>query len=298
MSGKSTPETPAAEASERPYAALTERALAYITTNGGSVPEDVLVRHVFGNSGSPAIWRPLLRNVLAGEGEKVLLVNEHWSLIRESTTSGAEVLNEFIAIDVETTGLKPSSQRIIEIALYRYRQGKLAERYETLLNPGREIPAFITNLTSIRNEDVEYAPGFAEVAEQVVEFIGDALLIGHNVRFDISFMNAELKRVDREPLINERLDTLTLAVRYIHNLRKPSLDRVASALGLPPRRIHRAGGDAQMTAEAALRLVEMATRTGVSTIDDLKGGALPGGHRPRDDVGRARAVLDLSLIHI
>lgn len=278
------------------YSALCERALAFIRTNGGSVHEDALVRHVFGNNGSVAIWRPLLRGVLAGEADAVTLVDDRWSLIREPAASGPAILDEFIAIDVETTGLRPINQRMIEIALHRYRDGQPSEKFETLLNPGREIPAFITTLTSIRNEDVEFAPSFADVAANVVEFIGDALLIGHNIRFDISFVSAELKRAGHEPLVNERLDTLTLAVRYLNNLKKPSLDRVASRLGLQPRDIHRAGRDAQLTAEAALRLVEIAARTGVASIDDLKAKTATGQQRPRDHVGRARSLMDRSWL--
>ncbi len=116
------------------------------------------------------------------------------------------------------------------------------------------------------------------------------------MRFDISFVNAELKRAGHEPLVNERLDTMTMAIRYLTNLRKPSLDRVASRLGLQPRDIHRAGRDARLTAEAALRLVQIAARTGVTSVDDLKAKTATGRHRPRDDVGRARSVMDRSWL--
>jgi DNA polymerase III subunit epsilon len=274
------------------YDALCERAYAFVESKGGAAHEDVLARHVFGHTGSVTIWKPLLRSVLAPISDKLVLVNEHWSLIRESGIAGIAILDSFVAVDVETTGLRPRDQRVIEVALYRYQDGALSERYETLLNPGREIPQFIQTLTGIRNEDVEHAPSFTDVAATVSEFIGDALLVGHNVRFDISFLNAELKRAGLESLVNERLDTLTLANRYLHSVRKPSLDRVASALGLPARDIHRAGRDAQLTAEVALRLADMAGRTGVTTLDGLRGAAVPGEPRPRDDVGRARSVLD------
>ncbi len=279
------------------YNALCERALSFIDQKGGSVHEDALVRHVFGNAGSIAIWRPLLRNVMAEQAGAVALVNEHWTLVQgEVEAPNGSVLAEFVAIDVETTGLKPGAQRVIEIALYRYREGKLVERFESLVNPGRPIPEFITRLTTIRDMDVAEAPAFELLAERTLEFIGDAILVGHNVRFDISFINAELKRAGHLPLINERLDTLTLAVRYLNNLRKPSLDRVATAVGLQPRDIHRAGADAALTAEVALRLAAIAARAGVRSVDDLKTMAMPAQQRPRDDVGRGRAVMDRSWL--
>jgi DNA polymerase III epsilon subunit family exonuclease len=279
------------------YDALTDRALGYIRDNGGSVHEDQLVRHVFGSSGSPAIWRPLLRGVLASEVEQVVLINDHWSLIRAETVAGATILRDFIAIDVETTGLKPVQHRTIEIALHRYIDGKVAERFETFVNPGRVLPRFITELTGIRDEDLEYAPVFGDVADRIVEFLGDALLVGHNIRFDLSFLNQELRRAGREKLFNPRIDTLTLAMRYLKQVRKPSLDRVAAAVGIPPRSMHRAGGDAQMTAEAALRLVEIASRTGVTSLEDLKAGGGAAPDRPRDGVGRARSVLDRAWLN-
>src|SRR5699024_6315647 len=132
------------------------------------------------------------------------------------------LLDEFVALDVETTGLKPSRQRMIEIAAVRYRHGRIEDSFETLLSPERGIPEFITKLTSITNEHVREAPTFAQVAGDVVEFIGDSLIVGHNVRFDMNFMNAELDRVQAPSLINERLDTMGLAVRLLKSLRKPS----------------------------------------------------------------------------
>jgi len=275
------------------YGTLCERAVQYIQGRGGATNEDLLIAHVFGNTGSLALWRPLLRSVLAADERVVFRADGLWSLVTAAGEIGASpILDEFVAIDVETTGLRPSKQRVIEIALYRFRGGELVERLESLINPGRAIPSYISNLTTITNTHVEDAPAFAELAEGIVAFIGPSLLVGHNVTFDISFVNEELKRADRAPLINERLDTMGLAVRLLKNVRKPSLDRVAVAVGLSPRKIHRAGRDAQLTAEVALRLSEEAVRQGVRTLDDLRGIATVVRVRPRDGVGRGRAVMD------
>lgn len=285
--------------SEERYGALCERALEFILSRGGHVPEDMLITHVFGNTGTPGLWRPLLRSLLGADERLVFHANGEWGIPSLTAAYPTDVvsLDEFVALDVETTGLKPSRQRIIEIAAVRYRHGQIERSFETLLNPGRPIPEFITRLTTISNEHVRDAPTFAEVASDVVDFISDSLIVGHNVGFDIGFMNAELGRVGMPPLINERLDTMGLAVRLLRSLRKPSLDRVASAVGLSPRKIHRAGGDARLTAEVALRLVAEGARQGVTGIDQLKASATVITPRPRDDVGRARAILDRSLAH-
>ncbi|HWV25500.1 MAG TPA: exonuclease domain-containing protein [Thermomicrobiales bacterium] len=281
------------------YGTLCDRALEFVLSKGGIVHEDRLIAYVFGNTGMADLWRPLLRTTLGTDDRLVFHANGEWSIPSLAAVNrvDGELLDEFVALDVETTGLKPNRQRIIEIAAVRYRHGQVERSFETFLNPERGIPEFITRLTTITNEHVREAPTFAQVASEVVEFIGDSLIVGHNVRFDISFMNAELQRVDLPPLINERLDTMGLSVRLLKSLRKPSLDRVAAAVGLSPRKIHRAGDDARLTAEVALRLVGEAARQGVTTIDQLKSAATVVTPRPRDDVGRARSVLDRSMAH-
>lgn len=287
------------EQREERYNALCDRALEFVMSKGGIVPEDMLITHVFGSSGSPALWRPLLRDILVHDERLVFHANGEWAMLRDEAELlfDETLLDEFVALDVETTGLKPSRQRVIEVALVRFRNGQVERSFETLLNPERAIPEFITRLTTIRNEDVAEAPKFADVAEEMLEFLGDSLIIGHNVSFDINFMNAELERVDREPLVNERLDTMGMAVRFLRSLRKPSLDRVADAVGLSPRKIHRAGGDARLTGEVAFRLVQEAMRQGVTSLDQMKASAQVRTPRVRDDVGRTRSVWDRSLAH-
>jgi DNA polymerase III epsilon subunit family exonuclease len=278
---------------QRQYHALCERAIAFIEGRGGAVHEELLIGHVFGNSGSMVLWRPLLRSVLQSDERVVFRADGFWALAGPRAGSvGPSLLDAFVAIDVETTGLRPLKQRVIEVALYRYQDGHLVERFETLVNPDRQIPAFISNLTTITNGHVEDAPRFADIAAEVTAFIGDALLVGHNVAFDVSFINAELKRADHEQLVNERLDTMGLSMRLLPGVRKASLDRVATAVGLSPRKIHRAGRDAELTAEVALRLVDEAVRQGVTSLNDLKVASTIVQRRPRDNVGRGRAVMD------
>lgn len=279
------------------YTALCDRAVEFVEKKGGTVNEDILIDHVFGSSSSAAIWRPLLRTVLETDERVVFRANGEWFIPSTEPLANphALLLSDFVALDVETTGLKPSRNRIIEIALLRFRNGVLERRFESLLNPGRKIPEFITRLTTIRNEDVEDAPVFADVAEEVLEFIGDDVLIGHNVSFDIGFINAELDRVDKPKLINERIDTMGLAMRLLREVRKPSLDHVAAAVGLNPRGAHRAGGDARLTAEVAMRLMEEAARQGISSVDRLKSVAFVPKSPVEEAVGRARVVMDRTL---
>ena len=276
---------------------LSQRAEAFVRTRGGMVHEDALVGHVFGTAGSASLWRPLLKQVLATSDGLQLRSDGYWSLPETEALGETGLLVEFVALDVETTGLRPLHQRVIEIAAIRYRDGREVERIESLCNPDKRIPAYIVGLTGIGNEMVTEAPRFAELADEIVRFIGPGLIVGHNVGFDLSFVNAELKRLGRPALINERLDTLPLASKLVPGLRRPSLDKVAAALGLADqaRSRHRAAADAALTAEAALRLAGLAAARGVADQDALRAFAAPV-RRPRDGVGRGRATLDRGLL--
>jgi DNA polymerase III epsilon subunit family exonuclease len=280
------------------YEALCDRAISFLEQHNGYAHEDALVAFVFGKSASPALWRPLLHSALESEERLEYLADGRWRLT--SSLAAEEVaetlLPAFVAIDVETTGLKPSTQRMIEIALIRYRQGEETDRYNRMLDPGRRIPTYITKLTGIRDDDVEDAAVFGDLATEIVEFIGDDVLLGHNVGFDIGFLNAELQRARHAKVINESVDTLTLATRVLPGLKRPGLDRVARAVGLSPRKIHRAGVDAEITAQVALRLEAEARRQGVASYDALKVMASVRERRPREKVGRGRSLVDRSLL--
>ena len=87
-----------------------------------------------------------------------------------------------------------------------------------LFDPERKLPAYITKLTGIRDADLRGQDTFSDHATKIEEFLGDALIVGHNVMFDIGFVNAELRRAGRMPLINDRVDTMALAMRYLPDL--------------------------------------------------------------------------------
>jgi DNA polymerase III epsilon subunit family exonuclease len=281
---------------EERYAHLAQRAAAFVRDQGGAVHEDALIAHVFGSLGTPALWRPLLRPLLGTDGQLTLRADGSWALPDIAAPLDAPLLAEFVAVDVETTGLRPLHQRIIEVALIRFRDGEPVARFETFCNPERRVPSYISKLTGITDTHVAEAPSFGTIADEIEVFLGTSLVIGHNVRFDVAFLNAELKRIGRPALLNESLDTLGLATRLLTKLRKPSLDKVAQEVGLSPRRQHRAGYDAELTGEIAIRLGELARQQGIGTLEQLKATGAASTRRPREKVGRGHAVLDRSLL--
>ena len=283
--------------SER-YLHLARRAEEFVRERGGAAPEDALINYVFGGAGSVTLWRPLLRQVLRDDEHLILRSDGLWTLTTTTEIQTATPLADFVVIDVETTGLRPTSQRIIEIAIIHYESGVEISRLESLCNPGRAIPEYIARLTGITNEMVADSPSFRDLVDGVVSRLDGKLVVGHNVAFDIAFINAELQRLNHPKLINERIDTMSMATRLLTGVRKPGLQSVAKVLGIPghSRKAHRAAADATVTAEVALRLAEIAREQGLTSLDQLKALGGPRVKASPDKRGRGRAVLDRSLL--
>jgi DNA polymerase-3 subunit epsilon len=209
------------------FSDLARRAETFISEQGGRASEDLLISHVFGSSGSAALWRPLLRDVLGQHEGLKLRGDGAWLLATKEPQLGAGLLDEFVVLDVETTGLQPSRQRMIEIAIARFNCGIATNLWESLCSPGRRVPAYVTKLTGIDDDMLTGAPAFGEIGITAVEHLRGAVIVGHNVAFDLGFLNAELERVGLASVVNDRVDTLALATRLLPGLRKPTLDAVA-----------------------------------------------------------------------
>src|SRR5215212_9132057 len=158
---------------------LAQRAEAFISAQGGQASEDLLVSHVFGSAGSPALWRPLLREVLGRHDGLKFRGDGAWLLADGFSQTGTGPLDEFAALDVETTGLQPSRQRIIEIAVARFSGGAATNLWESLCNPGRTVPKYIIKLTGIDDDLLEDAPAFDTVADTILELLTDTVIVGH-----------------------------------------------------------------------------------------------------------------------
>lgn len=277
------------------YRELGQRAEEFVEASGGAVAEERLIGHVFGSGGDPALWRPLLRQILAGHSRLTLRADGFWALPR-ALVAPDRLPADYVVVDLETTGLKPRQQRVIEIALVCVAGGAQVETYSTLVNPERRLPAYIAKLTGIDDSQLVAAPRFIQIAAEVLERLEGQLVVGFNVEFDVGFLNAELQRLGRPLLINQRLDLLPLAARLVGNGRRPGLDGLCRALDLPVRERHRALADAELTAQAFVQLMELARRQGIDSLDGLlraAAGEVPIPRR-RDGVGRGRSVLDKS----
>ena len=176
----------------------------------------------------------------------------------------------YVVVDVETTGTSPwRGDRITEIACIVVRDGVVAERFETLVNPERSIPPMITNLTQINWEMVKDAPRFRDICGDVVRVLSGHVFVAHNADFDWRFVSSEVQRASGQRLSGRRLCTVRLARRVLPQLRSRRLDSVANHYGVEILARHRAAGDAVATAHVLLRLLDEARGHDCRCWDDL-----------------------------
>jgi DNA polymerase III subunit epsilon len=152
----------------------------------------------------------------------------------------------YAIVDIETTGGSSRQERITEIAIYQHDGQRITGEFITLINPERNIPYFITNLTGITNEMVEDAPKFYEIAKKIIEFTEGRIFVAHSARFDYSFIREEFKSLGYNFKRNI-LDTVTLGRKLLPGHRSYSLGNICKDLNIEINGRHRAGGDAFAT---------------------------------------------------
>ena len=162
------------------------------------------------------------------------------------------MVSDYTALDLETTGLNPKRDKIIEIGAVKVRDGKVVERFQSFVDPGRRLEENIRELTGIGNGMLEGAPDMGQLLEPLLAFLGDDVLVGHRILFDYSFVKKEA--VNRG-IVFERngIDTLKLARKFLPDLESRKLEYLCRHYGLE-HTAHRALGDAQAASELYLKL--------------------------------------------
>ena len=150
--------------------------------------------------------------------------------------------NTLVALDIETTGLDPKNDKIIEIGAVRFSGTKIEDEFNSLINPGKNIPPFISQLTGITDAMVRGAPPVEEVIEQLADFVKDAPVVGHNVKFDLSFLKKQgvLKQ-------NKAIDTYEMAAVVLPAEGRYNLRALGQSLSVPMKATHRALDDTKVT---------------------------------------------------
>ncbi|MCD7844269.1 MAG: PolC-type DNA polymerase III [Oscillospiraceae bacterium] len=176
---------------------------------------------------------------------------------------------EYVAFDIETTGLSDQNDRITEIGAVVFGpDGKPGERFQTFVNPGMPIPLNIQHLTGITDRDVFDAPEEAEAVGAFLDFATGWPLCAHNADFDVGFISAAAERMGRpfQPLY---IDTLALSQALLPDLRKFKLDIVSDRLGLPGFQHHRASDDALVCGRILQKFIPMLREQGASRLSEV-----------------------------
>src|SRR5579863_6255001 len=175
----------------------------------------------------------------------------------------------FSVVDIETTGAVHGRDAITEIAIVNLACGKVTSQWQSLVNPLQNIPSFITRLTGITDEMVATAPCIGDVLPTVVDMFGDSVLVGHNVRFDAHFIQAEMLRHGLGALGHIKLNTLVLARRTIAEVPNYKLGTLTRELGIDVERHHRALADALATAELLIHCIKCFEDNAIFTLGAL-----------------------------
>lgn len=175
----------------------------------------------------------------------------------------------WVAIDVETTGLDPNFDRIIEVGAVKFRGDETIDTFQSLIDPGAdvEISEFIEGYTGIRRQDLDAAPSFQDVANDILRFIGSAPIVGHNVRFDLGFLHSHGLSIT-SPVS----DVYDLARVFLPHAQSYRLGAIAAELGVQfvEGEAHRALYDAEVTHRVFVELVQIAARADTDTLRHIE----------------------------
>ncbi|MDO8502247.1 MAG: 3'-5' exonuclease [Gemmatimonadaceae bacterium] len=257
---------------------LTDRAAKYLEKGPADVVD--LIGHICNLPAAPRIVAEhMAQAMFAGRPEFVCDPLGRWTLTTLRLPAQPLAGLSYAVVDVETTGGRPPADRITEIAAVIVRDGEVKEMFETLVNPERSIPRFITQLTNISWEMVKDAPTFSVIAPEVMQALAGNVFVAHNAAFDWKFVSHEINRASGTQLFGRRLCTVRLARRLLPHLPRRSLDYVANYYGVEIAGRHRAAGDALATAHCLIRLLDDAAQRGCTTWEDLD--LLLGARSPR-----------------
>ena len=247
-----------------------DRLVELVEERRGPVLADEAARRLFALRSAPvALARSLLTDVvdadarLAWNGDAVTLARP----------LGADLLLEqatYVVVDLETTGLRPGSSQICEIGAVRIRGLEIDGEFQTLVDPGMPLGPGVEALTGLNNRQLRGAPPPPVAVRRFLAFAGESVLVAHNARFDLAFLDRETTRLTGSRLAAPVVDTVALARRLLAGrVPRASLAQLAHWVGASVQPCHRALPDAQATAEVLLALIGLAQERGARTVADL-----------------------------
>jgi DNA polymerase III epsilon subunit family exonuclease len=256
-----------------------DRLVELVEERRGPVPVEEAARRLYALAHLPAgLARALLEDVVSGDA-RLAWRGGAVGLAEPPGTNLALEHATYVVVDLETTGLAPGRCRICEIGAVRIGGLELGATFETLVAPGVPLPRAIGVLTGLRDAELRRAPPPGAAVRRFLAFAGDSVLVAHNARFDLAFLDREVDRLTGRRLAAPVVDTVGLARRLLAGrTSRCGLAALAQFFGTSVRPCHRALPDAQATAEILLALLGLAQERGATTVAELCELAAP---RPR-----------------
>ncbi|HKP37695.1 MAG TPA: exonuclease domain-containing protein [Pyrinomonadaceae bacterium] len=254
-----------------PDSALVDETFALVRENGGRASFAQITDSILRLSNADDHLAASLVAELIQNDPRFAVEPDHLRAVDDERDAQSLLEAEFVVLDVEAVHDRKTPARIIEIGAYRVRGGQILDDFETLINPETTVPRFVTGLTGISTEMLTTAPKFADVAEDWLNFIGDAVLVAHNSSFDLPLLNREIARVfPGYRLKNCDLCTVDLARRLVPQLESFKLDSLAAYFGFEIPRRHRAADDALATARVFVRLLQDLSTNGITRLAEAR----------------------------
>jgi DNA polymerase III subunit epsilon len=260
-----------------------DRLVDLVEESRGPVAAEDAARMLFALAFAPVgLARSLLDDIVSGDarlawrGSAVALADDPAEQLPLDAA-------RYVVVDLETTGLRPGRAAICEIGAVRLEGLAQTGTFQTLVDPGVPLPPVVTSLTGIEDRDLAGAPSPVQAVERFLDFASGAILVAHNARFDVGFLDREVELVEGRRLAAPVIDTVGLARRLLAGrVARASLSSLSHFFGTSVRPCHRALPDAEATAEILLRLIGLAQERGARTVADLGRLAAPRARRVYD----------------
>lgn len=234
------------------------------------LPTPAIARRLFGARRHEMPETQVVVRALLGDDPRFIETHDHcWTVLGSPLLSKTLREATFSVVDLETTGSVIGVDEIIEIGLIQVRGGKVVKRFESLVWTDRTIPPWVARLTGISNENLEGAPTFSDLAENLVGLLDGNVFVAHDIRFDLPFLRWEFARrgIGRPAVTG--LCTLQLSRQFWPDLGSRSLPDLAAHFGIDHGNPHRAGADAAATAGVLLEALKESGQLGLVDLGDL-----------------------------
>jgi len=234
------------------------------------LPTPAIARRLFGARRHEMPETQVVVRALLGDDPRFVETHDHcWTVLGSPLLSKALREATFSVVDLETTGSVIGVDEIIEIGLIQVRGGKVVKRFESLVWTDRAIPPWVARLTGISNDNLEGAPTFSDLAENLVGLLDGNVFVAHDIRFDLPFLRWEFARrgIGRPAVTG--LCTLQLSRQFWPDLGSRSLPDLAAHFGIDHGNPHRAGADASATAGVLLEALKESYQLGLVDLGDL-----------------------------